>query len=134
MWGLDLKQKFLDLEYELFLDRQTSRAHLAHVVLFGKDDSIFKQLKGNADIIQTGNFLHYFKLKQLYKACEKIVAVLKSEKGVFNVGQQFGRVKPDSMLVREETVIYKHNPEAFEKEKKKEKKESKAVRQKISTS
>lgn len=106
--------EFLNLGYELFLDQKTLGARLLQADLFDRESEVIKQLEGKMNIIQIGHFLHLFDLDKQYKACERIVALLKPEKGVLIVGQQIGKVEAGSLLVGEGRMMYKHNPESFE--------------------
>jgi SAM-dependent methyltransferase len=113
LWGAELKGDFLELGYELFLDRETLKAHFLEADIFDTEGPL-KQLEGKMDLMQVGLFLHLFDLEGQTKACERIVALMKPEKGALIVGQQIGSLKPGPMEVGSGSKMYKHNVETFE--------------------
>ena len=112
LWGAELKGDFLELGYELFLDRETLKAHFIEADVFDAEGPL-KQLEGKMDFIQIGLFLHLFDLESQVKACERIVSFMKPEKGCLILGQQIGSLQPGPMAVG--SKMYKHNVESFEK-------------------
>jgi len=112
LWGAELKGDFLELGYELFLDRETLKAHFMEADIFDAEGPL-KQLEGEMDFIQIGLFLHLFDLEGQVKACERIVSLMKSEKGCLILGQQIGSLEPRPMAVG--SKMYNHNIESFEK-------------------
>jgi hypothetical protein len=67
------------------------------------------------NIIYIEHFLHLFELEQQYKACKRIVSLLRPEKGVLIVVQRIWKVKSGRMLAVEGKMTYKHSPETFER-------------------
>jgi SAM-dependent methyltransferase len=114
LWGAELLGDFLELGYELFLDRDTLKAHFLEADIFDAEGPL-KQLEGKMDLMQVGLFLHLFDLEGQTKACERIVALMKPEKGVLIVGQQVGSLEPGPMDESGKIKMYKHNVESFEK-------------------
>lgn len=112
LWGAELKGDFLELGYELFLDRETLKAHFMEADLFDVEGPL-KQLEGKMDIIHIGLFLHLFDLEGQVKACERIVSLMKPEKGCLILGQQVGSLEPGPLTVG--SKMYKHNVESFER-------------------
>ena len=74
-----------------------------------------KQLEGKMDLIQIGLFLHLFDLAGQTKACERIVGLMKPEKGVLILGQQIGSLEAGPVAMGSGSKMYKHNVESFEK-------------------
>lgn len=112
LWGAELKGDFLELGYELFLDRETLKAHFIEADVFDAEGPL-KQLEGKMDFIHIGLFLHLFDLEGQVKACERIVSLVKPEKGCLILGQQIGSLEPGPMAVG--SKMYKHNVDSFEK-------------------
>lgn len=102
----------MELGYELFLDRETLKAHFTEADIFDVEGPL-KQLEEKMDIIHIGLFLHLFDLEGQVKACERILSLMKPEKGCLIVGQQIGSLEPGPMAVG--SKMYKHNVEGFEK-------------------
>lgn len=112
LWGAELKGDFLELGYELFLDRETLKAHFMEADVFDAEGPL-KQLEGKMDFVQISLFLHLFDLEGQVKACERIVSLMKTEKGSLILGQQIGSLKTGPMAVG--SKMFKHNVESFEK-------------------
>jgi len=114
LWGAELKGDFLELGYELFRDRETFHAHFLEADIFDTEGPL-KQLEGRMDLIQLGLFLHLFDLAGQAKACERVVGLMKPEKGVLILGQQIGSLEAGPMALDSGSKMYKHNVESFEK-------------------
>jgi hypothetical protein len=112
LWGAELNGDFLELRYELFLDRETLKAHFIEADFFDAEGPL-KQLEGKMDFIHIGLFLHLFDWEGQVKACERIVSLMKPENGCLILGQQIGSLEPGPMAVG--SKMYKHNIESFEK-------------------
>lgn len=114
LWGAELKGEFLELGYELFLDRETLGAHFLEADVFDTEGPL-KQLEGKMDFIQIGLFLHLFDFAGQVKACERIVSLMKPENGALILGQQIGSLEPGPMMVGSGSKMFKHNVESFER-------------------
>ena len=114
LYGAELKLDFVTLSYDLFLDKDTFGAHFIQADIF-EDGGALDAFVGKMDIVQVGLFLHLFNLEGQTKACERIVTLMKPEKGVLILGQQVGATEPKQMTKEEGSKMYKHNPESFEK-------------------
>jgi len=114
LYGAELKPEFMSLSYELFLDKDTFGAHFIQADIFDSEGAL-KELDGKMDIVQIGLFLHLWDLEGQTRACERIVQLLKQEKGVLVTGQQVGATEPHQMRPESGTRMYKHNPDSFER-------------------
>jgi hypothetical protein len=113
-WGVELAAEFVDLGYELFNDRTTLETHVLKVDIF---DVEVDQLTDKVDIVYVGLFLHLFGWDGQKKACQRIVQLLKNEKGVTILGQQMGSVTPHQ-VPKTSTIgrdMFKHDASSFEK-------------------
>jgi SAM-dependent methyltransferase len=113
LYGAELKREFIELAYEFFGDRKTLEAifMVADVLDPG---SLLKQLDGKMDIVHAGLFLHLFDWKEQVKVCERIVKLMKNEKGVLVLGQQMATTTPGVVNYGTQ-VLFKHNVETFDK-------------------
>lgn len=102
----------MTLSYELFRDKDTFGAHFMQANIF--EEGALKELENKMDIVQIGLFLHLWDLEGQIRACERIVRLLKNEKGVLVTGQQVGAVQPTQMPKDSGSRMYKHNAESFE--------------------
>lgn len=114
LYGAELKYEFVGLGYDLFLDKNSFGAHFIEADIFDEEGPL-KELEGKMDILQIGLFLHLFDLEGQTKACERIVRLLKQEKGVLITGQQVGATEPTQMPPESGSKMFKHNAESFEK-------------------
>jgi hypothetical protein len=80
-----------------------------------EEGGALNELEGKMDIVQAGLFLHLFDLEGQTRACERIVGLLKQDKGVLVTGQQVGAIEPVQMPRGTGSRMYKHNAESFEK-------------------
>jgi SAM-dependent methyltransferase len=113
LWGAELKYEFVDLGYELFLDKDTFAPHFMQADIFDEEGPL-RELEGKMDIVQIGLFLHLFNLEGQTKACVRLVRLLKQEKGALITGQQVGATEPTQMPPESGTQMFKHNAESFE--------------------
>ena len=113
LYGVELESQYLDLGYELFLDKDTFGAKfiLANVL---DEEGPLDELDGKMDIVHLGLFLHLFDLEEQRKICERIVRLLKKEKGVLVLGTQLGNIKPKEVPFGEGKMVFRHDEKSFE--------------------
>jgi hypothetical protein len=110
---VDLKGEFIELSYDLFLDRDGLGVHFMVADLFDLEGPL-QQLEGKMDIIHIGLFLHLFDLEGQRRAAERVVALAKKKKGVLIVGQQVGSTQPGPMAVGSASKMFKHDEKTFD--------------------
>lgn len=114
--GAELKSEFLALSYNLFLDKEIFGVPLIEADVFDVDNGApLKPLEGKLDIVQIGLFLHLFDWEDQIRACERIVALLKAEKGSLVVGQQIGSTEPGEVPKGTGGMMFKHDADSFER-------------------
>lgn len=79
--GLEIKSEFVEIGYELFIDRDTFGAHSVVADLFDANDGSLREMHRKVDTIQLTLFLHIFDLATQLKACSGLVTLLKNKKG-----------------------------------------------------
>jgi hypothetical protein len=67
------------------------------------------------DIVYIGLFLHLFDLDGQRNICERIVKLLRNEKGVLVLGTQVGSTKPKDVPFGEAKKVFRHDEKSFEK-------------------
>ncbi|KAG0634505.1 hypothetical protein HOY80DRAFT_985976 [Tuber brumale] len=99
LYGIDLRTEFIELGYELFLDRGRLSAHFmapVDVLLLGEGGATshetVRRLAGKMDIIHLGQFLHLFNWQEQVRAATNIAGLLSPAKGSLIVGHQVGSV------------------------------------------
>jgi SAM-dependent methyltransferase len=113
LYGAELEGEFIDMAYDFFGDRETLGAKFMVADVFDPESPL-KQLDGKLDFVHVGLFLHLFDWERQVKACERIVKLLKNERGVLVLGQQMATTEPGAVLSGAK-VLFKHNVESFEK-------------------
>ena len=87
--GIDIEERFMELGYDLFLDRSKFAGQFFAVDLLNvADEEKLKEIKESLDIIYISSFLHLFPYGSQYSACVKLSSLLKS-KGLI-LGRQIG--------------------------------------------
>jgi hypothetical protein len=114
LWGAELLPDFINLGYELFDDKDRLTAHFLTADIFDTDGPL-STMKNTFDFIHIGLFLHLFDWEGQKKACETIVGLLKSEKGVMVLGQQVGSLQPGQVPKSSGSQMFKHDATTFEK-------------------
>jgi len=129
VYGLDADQTFIDLGYELFLDKDTlSSQFFAHDFVNGENDDTL--LDGNkATMILLANILHLFDLStQKLIARRLLTTFLEPRKGAMIVGNQLGTINPGNaadsycnLMSKKDwhpsyqSVLFLHDEESFQK-------------------
>ncbi|OCL02466.1 hypothetical protein AOQ84DRAFT_327380 [Glonium stellatum] len=115
-YGSDLRMDFMELGYDLFLDRETLKTKFIAGDIFDPDSPI-KQLDGKIDIINASSFLHLFSWDQQVKASKVLVSLLKPQAGGLIIGRQMGDVEAKECPVRSRPEItrFRHNGESFKR-------------------
>jgi hypothetical protein len=87
--GLDLRQDFIDLGYDLFKDRSTLRARFL-IQDFFADTPELVDLCGKIDIINSGYFLHSWDWDGQLQCATRMIQLMSPEQGAMMTGIQFG--------------------------------------------
>ena len=113
-YGSDLEKNFMDIGYDLFLDKSTLKTTFIPADIFDKESGL-KQIEGEIDIIHAASFLHLFDEQGQYNACKRIVEILKSKPGSLFIGRQIGNEKSGVFVgsIDPSKQRYRHNPESF---------------------
>lgn len=115
-YGSDLRLDFMELGYDLFLDRETLKTKFIPSDVFDPDADI-KELDGQVDMLHAASFFHLFGLDQQKTVARRVVKLLKPQKDSLLVGRQVGNVKagesPHGTTPRGN--MYRHNIESWTK-------------------
>ncbi|SLM36092.1 S-adenosyl-L-methionine-dependent methyltransferase-like [Lasallia pustulata] len=91
-WGADLCADFIDLGYDLFLDRETLKTKFLTANIMDPQSAL-KQLDGQIDIVYAGSFFHLFGWDDQVKVAKRVVQLLKPRNGSLVLGRQVGNVR-----------------------------------------
>ena len=112
LYGAELESQYLELGYELFLDRDTLKANFIVADIFDEHGPL-QDLDGKMSIVYIGLFLHLFDLDEQQRICERIVRLLKNEKGVLVLGTQVGSTKPKDVPFGASKNVFRHDEKTF---------------------
>ena len=92
LYGSDVVADFLTTSYELFNDRATFKGTLVQADIFSSTlfADAFANWEDKFTVVHAGLFLHLFNWEQQIAICEKVVRMLKKEKGSMFVGEMAG--------------------------------------------
>ncbi|KAL2075804.1 hypothetical protein VTL71DRAFT_747 [Oculimacula yallundae] len=112
-FGQDIRKLIHDgLGFDCFLDRGKIGATFLIANIFDLESPL-KALEGKMSVVSTGLFLHQFNIDEQRVACERIVALLKPEKGALVVGQQVGSLTLSDVAFRGGKSVTRHCEETF---------------------
>ena len=113
--GADLRKDFMELGYDLFLDRSTLSTTFFVADVF--DMSTLNGVAGRIDIVHIGSFLHLFSWEKQREAAAHISKLLRRSVGSLIVGNQTGSMQPGEypLKVDSDETMYRHNASSFEK-------------------
>lgn len=115
MYGSDLQQEFMDIGYDLFLDKSTLKSTFIAADILNPESGL-KQLEGQIDIIHAASFFHLFDWDESVTAMKQAVRLLKAKPGSMLVGRQIGNAEAGARAgSRTNKQRYRHNQESFEK-------------------
>ncbi|PVH89870.1 hypothetical protein DL98DRAFT_601378 [Cadophora sp. DSE1049] len=112
IYGAELRSEFIELGFDCFRDRETIGATFLTANIFDPDSPL-KGLEGKMNVVNIGLFLHQFDWNGQCKACERIVALLKPEKGVLVIGQQVGSLVQSDVVFRGGKNVTRQSEESF---------------------
>jgi hypothetical protein len=115
IYSLEKEQGFLDASFDFFGDRDRPPAHFILGNLLDKNSPDIQALEGTVDIIHISMVLHIWDWEGQIQVCQRLIKLLKPEKGVLIVGRLVGRLEPCVWLGPHGRSMYKHNPDSFEK-------------------
>ncbi|KAG8844236.1 hypothetical protein FRB96_003240 [Tulasnella sp. 330] len=116
IYGSDLHREFIDLGYELFMDKEKLKSTFITSNIFDTSPSSgFEKIEGKIDIIYLGSFLHLFDWDDQVKIATRLVSILRPERGSLVLGRQVGSVAPGVIehKTNESGKMYRHDAESF---------------------
>ncbi|KAJ5112605.1 hypothetical protein N7532_000650 [Penicillium argentinense] len=93
VFGVDLVEDFINLGYDLFLDKEKINAKFLVSNLFDTDSIVSKELTGKLDIIHASNFFHLWSWTKQIEASKAVVKLLADKPGSLIIGSQVGSKK-----------------------------------------
>ncbi|KAF2110467.1 hypothetical protein BDV96DRAFT_584037 [Lophiotrema nucula] len=117
IYGADLREDFINLGYELFLDRDTLKTKFLTADIFDTSSAL-TELKGNLDIIYAGSFFHLFGYDEQVKVSKLVASLLRPRKGSTILGRQVGAVSAEEKIhtTNAGNKMYRHNIESLKEQ------------------
>ncbi|KAH7132344.1 hypothetical protein B0J11DRAFT_521451 [Dendryphion nanum] len=115
-YGSDLEKEFMEVGYDLFLDKQTLKTDFITADVLDPNSEL-KQLDGIIDIIHIASVLHLFDWDEQLEIAKRIIALLKAKSGSLVVGRQTGNLTAGVMPPKSDTDKrrFLHNADSFVK-------------------
>lgn len=113
-YGSDLRLEFMELGYDLFLDRGRLGATFIAADVFDADSGL-KRLDGGVDIVHAASFFHLFGYSQQKAIAKRVVRLLRPVEGSLLVGRQVGNVTGGEFPHRTNPaqVMFRHDAETW---------------------
>lgn len=117
LYGLELRQAFVDLGYELFRDQETFKGKflVANLLDDAALSGVIGEVRGKFDIIYAASFLHLFNYAEQLLLAKRIALMLKPVPGSVVLGRQRGNIKAGGYEHRtnEKGTMFRHNEDSF---------------------
>ena len=110
----DINSYFLELGYELFLDRDTLKTPMIKADIFEAGGTL-SELEEKLDYVHVSLFLHLFTWDRQVEACKRIVKLLKPLPGSTVLGQQTANEVAQERYLPTVGNVWRHNDESFKK-------------------
>jgi len=115
LYGSDLRMDFMELGYDLFLDRDKLEAKFIAADIFDEDSDL-KLLDGQINIIHTGSFFHLFTWNEQVQIAKRVIRLLKPQPNSMVIGRQIGNLAPGEYLRRNgKGTRYRHNEDTWKR-------------------
>lgn len=113
-YGSDLRLNFMELGYELFLDKNSLKTKFIEADVFDPESNL-KSLDGQIDILHAAAFFHLFDYENQKKVGKRVARLLRPQKGSLLVGRQVGNVKGGEFEHRTNTTqkMFRHDVETW---------------------
>ena len=116
--GAELQPEFIDLGYDLFMDRESYKGRFVLGDVFeDTPGSAMKALDRTIDIVHISSFLHLWAWDGQVSAAVRLIEFLKNKPGTIILGRQLGSSKPGEYPspATPAGVNYLHDQESFQK-------------------
>jgi len=114
--GSDLRFDYINLGYELFLDKETLGIQFFEADVFDSESDL-KQFDGEMDIVHAAAFFHLFDYDDQVKVGKRVVKLLKPQEGSMVLGRQVASLEPGPKPHRTnpEKFMYRHDGATWQK-------------------
>ncbi|KAL8695807.1 MAG: hypothetical protein Q9201_007953 [Fulgogasparrea decipioides] len=112
LYGIDIDPAFLELGYDLFLDRDKLNSTFIVADLFSAPTpDLLKSLDGGVDMVYAASFFNLFDWKQQRVLAKHVISLMKPKQGSVILGRQLGSSEPGEYphLKKDGTTTYWHD-------------------------
>ncbi|KAF2470122.1 uncharacterized protein BDR25DRAFT_304076 [Lindgomyces ingoldianus] len=113
-FGSDLQKDFMDLGYDLFLDKSTLKTTFIPANIFEEGTGLM-QLVSKIDIVHAASFFHLFDWPEQVQIAKRLVTILKAKPGSLVVGRQIGHTDSGELArqIESSKSRFRHNEASF---------------------
>lgn len=117
LYGIELRQGFVDLGYQVFRDKETfnGRFLVVNVLDDVAPEGILKEVEGKVNIVYGANIFHLFDYTNQLLLARRVAAMLKPVPGSIIVGRQRGNINAGEFEHRtdEKGTMFQHNEDSL---------------------
>lgn len=112
LYGCDLRLEFIDIGYDLFLDKErlASTFIVADVL---KDDTQLMELKGQLGIIHAQYFFHLFAWEKQFQIAKQLIQLFKPDCEYLIFGGHMGKEKQSEVYHPDTGKFFVHSHESW---------------------
>ena len=118
LYGIDIDPAFIELGYDLFLDRESLKSTFTTADMFlPPSKELISLLGGGVDIIYAASFFNLFNWEQEIHLAKNIIKLMKPVKGSMILGRQLGSAKAGEYphLKKDGTTTYWHDVDSWKR-------------------
>ena len=112
--GTDLRPEFIELGYDLFLDKNTLETEFVTGNILDPSDTGLVSLDARFDIIHVASFFHLFSWEDQLKVGVRLVGFLRPGTRALILGRQVGTRQPADSGEGSAVLRYLHNVQSFQ--------------------
>lgn len=90
LYGVELRQEFIEMGYEMFLDRESLPSKIAQADVFDDNAWIYRELTGKLSVIHLGYILHLFDYNTQVDMVKRMMRLIDRKPGSMIVGKSVG--------------------------------------------
>ena len=116
LYGVELRQPFVDLGYEMFRDEgKLKTKFIVGSLLNAQPPEALLQLEGKINIVYAGSIFHLFNYEDQFRLAMLVARLLRPIPGALLLGRQRGNLKPGEYEHRtdENTTMFRHDEQSF---------------------
>lgn len=114
LYGADLRQEFINMGYDLFLDRDTLPSKIRQADIFDDNCWMYQELSSGVSVIHLGYVLHLFNYSTQVDMVKRMMRLLDKKPGNMVVGRSVGAEVPGHYMHPTVGQMYRHSMITFQ--------------------